>query len=147
VPAALPILDWSAPVLLAARAAFPVSSGDLSVGKMAVDRIRVRRDFLAANSGVRVPMPGFVLLVKPAGHPVPRVGFTVSRKVGNAVVRNRARRRLRELARELLPVHGVPGADHVFIARTRDPEVPFDQLRAEVAQALGKARRRLEKRP
>ena len=90
-------------------------------------------------------MPGFVLLVKPAGHSVPRVGFTVSRKVGNAVVRNRARRRLRELARMLLPTQGIAGADHVFIARSREPEAPFDQLRAEVEQALGKAKRRLEK--
>jgi ribonuclease P protein component len=113
---------------------------------LSIDRIRQRRDFLAANAGVRVPMPGFVLLVKPAGHPLPRVGFTVSRKVGNAVVRNRARRRLRELARLLLPELGVPGADHVFIARSREPEAPFDQLRAEVQQALAKAKRRLEKR-
>lgn len=94
-------------------------------------------------------MPGFVLLVKPASQsaplPILRVGFTVSRKVGNAVVRNRARRRLRELARMLLPAHGIPGADHVFIARSRDPEAPFGQLRAEVEQALGKAKQRLGK--
>ncbi len=90
-------------------------------------------------------MPGFVLLVRPAGHPSPRVGFTVSRKVGNAVVRNRARRRLREVARDLIPVHGIAGADHVFIARARQPEAPFDQLGREVEQALGKAKRRLEK--
>jgi ribonuclease P protein component len=129
----------------------PVSGAPESESRRPVlpDRIRHRRDFLAANAGVRVPMPGFVLLVKPAGHsgprPTLRVGFTVSRKVGNAVVRNRARRRLRELARMLLPAQGIPGADHVFIARSRDPEVPFDQLRTEVEQALGKAKRRLEK--
>jgi ribonuclease P protein component len=109
-----------------------------------IDRIRQRRDFLAANAGVRVPMPAFVLLVKPAGHPVPRVGFTVSKKVGNAVVRNRARRRLREAARLLLPERGIAGADHVFIARPRDAELAWEQLLGQVADALAKARRRLE---
>ncbi len=110
-----------------------------------LDRIRQRRDFLAANAGVRVPMPAFVLLVKQAGHPVPRAGFTVSKKVGNAVVRNRARRRLREAARLLLPEQGIAGADHVFIARVQDAELPWDRLLGQVTEALAKARRRLEK--
>ena len=114
---------------------------------IAIDRIRQRRDVLAANSGVRVPMPAFVLLVKPAGHPVPRAGFTVSKKVGNAVVRNRARRRLREAARLLLPERGIAGADHVFIARHRDKELPWDELLGQVTAALAKARRRLETKP
>jgi ribonuclease P protein component len=90
-------------------------------------------------------MPAFVLLVKPAGHAMPRAGFTVSKKVGNAVVRNRARRRLREAARLLLPERGVPGADHVFIARPREVEFPWDELLGQVTDALQKARRRLEK--
>lgn len=96
-------------------------------------------------------MPAFVLLVKPAGHPVPstsmRVGFTVSKKVGNAVVRNRARRRLREAARLLLPGGGIAGADHVFIARPHGEELPWELLLGQVADALAKARRRLERRP
>lgn len=116
-----------------------------------IDRIRQRRDFLAANAGVRVPMPAFVLLVKPVGQPVPpvsmRAGFTVSKKVGNAVVRNRARRRLREAARLLLPSQGIAGADHVFIARHREVELPWDALLGQVTEALAKARRRLEKCP
>lgn len=90
-------------------------------------------------------MPAFVLLVKPAGHPGPRVGFTVSKKVGNAVVRNRARRRLREAARLLLPEAGIVGADHVFIARPRETEFPWDELLGQVTEALTKARRRLER--
>jgi ribonuclease P protein component len=119
-------------------------SGAVGCPVPVIDRIRQRRDFLAANSGVRVPMPAFVLLVKLAGHPAPRAGFTVSKKVGNAVVRNRARRRLREAARLLLPTDGIPGADHVFIARPRDAEPGWEELLGQVRQALGKARRRLE---
>ncbi len=92
-------------------------------------------------------MPAFVLLVKPAGNPAPRVGFTVSKKVGNAVARNRARRRLREAARLLLPEQGIAGADHVFIARPRDAELPWDELLGQMTEALAKARRRLERQP
>jgi len=70
-----------------------------------------------------------------------RVGFTVTKKIGNAVVRNRMRRRFRELARELLPAGGVPGADHVLIGRDRGIERDFGLMRQEFAKALEKARR------
>ena len=70
-------------------------------------RLTQRKDYLAANAGKRAPMPGFVLLVRARGDadPVMRVGITVSRKVGNAVVRNRMKRRFRALAAEVLPEH------------------------------------------
>lgn len=88
-------------------------------------------------------MPGFVLLMRPRddGSPVKRIGFTVTRKIGGAVVRNRMKRRLRALARELLPERGVEGADHVLIGRAGGVERSFDDLRRELARALGKVAR------
>ena len=85
-------------------------------------------------------MPGFVLLMRPRGDgdAAMRVGFTVTKKVGNAVVRNRMKRRLRALARELLPTGGVAGADHVLIGRAGGVERDFALLRAELTRALRK---------
>ncbi len=85
-------------------------------------------------------MPGFVLLVRDRqdGDPVKRVGFTVTKKIGGAVVRNRMKRRFRVLARELLPEHGIAGADHVLIGREGGVERDFAQLRAEMEKALRK---------
>jgi ribonuclease P protein component len=102
-----------------------------------------RRDFLAANAGKRAPMPGFVLLMRPRddGDPAMRVGFTVTKKIGNAVVRNRMKRRLRALARELLPAEGRPGADHVLIGREGGIERDYAALRAELSKALRKVQR------
>ena len=108
-----------------------------------VTTLRVRRDFLAANAGKRAPMPGFVLLVRDRedGDPMMRIGYTVTKKIGNAVVRNRMKRRLRALARELLPESGVRGADHVLIGRNGGVERDFAQLRAELRKALAKVAR------
>ncbi|MEO5866476.1 MAG: ribonuclease P protein component [Sphingomonas sp.] len=102
-----------------------------------------RADFLAANAGRRAPMPGFVLLVRDRadGDPAMRIGYTVTKKIGNAVVRNRMKRRLRALARELLPQAGIAGADHVLIGRQGGIEREFDLLRTEFAKALAKIAR------
>ncbi|MDR6127966.1 ribonuclease P protein component [Sphingomonas sp. SORGH_AS802] len=106
----------------------------------AIVQMCLRRDFLAANGGKRAPMPGFVLLVRDRqdGDGMMRVGYTVTKKVGNAVVRNRMKRRLRELARDLLPEHGVAGADHVLIGRNGGIERDFALLRTELRKALKK---------
>ena len=75
------------------------------------------------------------------GDPAKRVGFTVTKKIGGAVVRNRMKRRLRALARELLPTGGKPGADHVLIGRSGGIERDFAQLRQELASALERVRK------
>ena len=100
--------------------------------------LKRRSQFLAANAGARAPAPGFVLLVHPRGDgdAAKAVGFTVSKKVGNAVVRNRMKRRLRALAREILPEAGKAGADHVLIGRNGGIERAFDALRADLLKGL-----------
>jgi ribonuclease P protein component len=88
-------------------------------------------------------MPGFVLLVRERGDedPTMRLGITVTKKIGGAVVRNRMKRRFRELAREILPSSGIAGADHVLIGREGGIERPYPQLRDELAKALAKLKR------
>ena len=88
-------------------------------------------------------MPGFVLLVRQRADDdaTMRVGFTVTKKIGNAVVRNRMKRRFRSLARELLPAHGIAGSDHVLIGRTGGVERDYATLRDELRAALTKAAR------
>ena len=106
-----------------------------------------RADFLRAARARRQPMPGFLLQARlrapeeVAATPI-RIGFTCSKKVGNAVARNRAKRRLREIARAILPVAGRPGWDYVLVGRQGETaDLPFDQLKADLAQALGKLHR------
>jgi ribonuclease P protein component len=104
--------------------------------------LRKRSDFLAANAGRRAATQGFVLLVRDRvdGDPIKRVGFTVTKKIGGAVVRNRMKRRLRALAREILPERGYPGSDHVMIGRSSGIERDFDLLRQDLTRALEKAK-------
>jgi len=91
-----------------------------------------------------VPTPGFILLVRDRkdSDPTMRVGFTVTRKIGGAVVRNRMKRRFRALAREIITVKGFAGADHVMIGRDKGVERDFGLLRSELADALDNLRAR-----
>ena len=88
-------------------------------------------------------MPGFVLQVRDRSDqdPALRIGFTVTKKIGNAVVRNRMKRRFRSLARELLPTLGIAGSDHVLIGRAGGVERDYATLRDELRTALAKAAR------
>ena len=101
--------------------------------------IRKRADFVAANRGLRVARAGFVLLAHPNGGLGKRYGVTDTKKIGNAVVRNRMKRRLRELLRAALPEAGLPDHDHVLIGREGGVERDFAMLRGELAVALSRA--------
>jgi ribonuclease P protein component len=99
-----------------------------------------RADFLSANSGIRNARAGFVLLTRPNGGQGIRFGITVTKKIGNAVVRNRMKRRFRELLRAALPTQGLPDHDHVLIGRAGGVERDFTLLADELGRALERAR-------
>jgi ribonuclease P protein component len=109
-----------------------------------VDRLKVRADFLRASSGIRRVMPSLTLELCAA--PLPsegiRVGFTATRKLGNAVIRNRAKRRLRAAAAAVLPLCGRAGNDYVLVARRDTLTRPFDGLVADLKAALNGAHER-----
>lgn len=98
-----------------------------------------RADFVAANSGLRNARVGFVLLTRPNGEQGTRYGITVTKKIGNAVVRNRMKRRFRELLRAALPEHGLPDHDHVLIGRHGGIERDFHSMAKELDKALARA--------
>ncbi|MFA7434165.1 MAG: ribonuclease P protein component [Gemmobacter sp.] len=98
-----------------------------------------RADFLRAAAARRQGAPGFLLQARDRddGDPATRIGYTCSRKVGNAVHRNRARRRLRAVARAVLPEHGRPGWDYVLVGRPEVTEArPFAALVEDLRLAL-----------
>ena len=101
--------------------------------------LRRRADFVAANRGIRVARPGFVLLAHPNDGRGKRYGVTVTKKIGNAVVRNRMKRRFRELLCAALPEAGLANHDHVLIGREGGVERDFGAMRDELAQALARA--------
>ena len=102
--------------------------------------LRKRTEFLAANRGLRNARVGFVLLTLPNAGLGKRFGVTVTKKIGNAVIRNRMKRRFRELLRAALPNEGLADTDHVLIGREGGVERDFATMREELSVALGRAR-------
>ncbi len=122
----------------------PVSASS----KIRVDRIKRRADFLRAQKFRRQFTPGLTLesCRSPEDDPSAgcRVGFTASRKIGSAVERNRAKRRLRAAAAEILPLLGRKGHDYVLVAKVATLSRPYAALLADLTKALTGAHAELE---
>ena len=102
-----------------------------------ISRIKVRSDFVAASKAPWQARPGVVVQARPRGDgEAMRAGFTATKKVGNAVIRNRAKRRLRAAAEAMLPLYGRPGHDYVFVARAQTPTRDWQALLDDVKAAL-----------
>ena len=112
-----------------------------------MDRLKKRADFLRAAKGVRRVQGAITLEIckTPDGGDNCRVGFTASRKIGNAVARNRAKRRLRAAASQLLPLLGRKGHDYVLVARATTGTRAYHALLADVTAALNAAHRGLDR--
>ena len=107
-----------------------------------MERLRQRADFLAAATGVKIPAAAFVLQAKRRGDQGPaRFGFTVSKKVGNAVERNRVRRRLREIVRLIGAVRIRAGHDYVLVGRRAALALPFERIKQDFDGAVRRAHR------
>src|SRR5476651_2049510 len=102
-----------------------------------MERLRQRADFLAAATGTKVPAAAFVLQARKRTDDGPaRFGFTVSKKVGNTVERNRVRRRLREIVRHSVGNRMQTGHDYVLIGRRAALKVPFARIAEDFEGAL-----------
>jgi ribonuclease P protein component len=102
-----------------------------------MERLKRRADFRAASSGSRVSTGGFVLLSRSRGDESgARIGFTVSKQVGNAVQRNRVRRQLREIVRLSAGASMHGGHDYVLIGRRTALTLPFAQMQQQFDTAL-----------
>src|SRR5688572_29857434 len=105
----------------------------MNTGTLPIPTIRARRDFLAAARGKKWIAPSLILQMttRPVDHPVTggaRIGYTVTRKMGNAVARNRIKRRLREAVRKVMPRYAEAGCDYVVISREAALTCDFSAL-------------------
>jgi len=102
-----------------------------------IDRLKKRPEFLAAAKGASCAKGAVVVqALTRDGQAGMRAGFTATKRIGGAVVRNRAKRRLREAAKVLLPLHGRPGRDYVFIARAGTTSRTWPRLLDDMKTAL-----------
>ncbi len=106
---------------------------------MAAEKLKKRAEFLAARKGRRLNGPFFFVEALARGDEGPaRYGLTVTRKVGNAVERNRIRRRLREAIRVFAEADMVPGIDYVIVARREVLAAPFEVLSEELRRRFSR---------
>lgn len=110
---------------------------------VALTTLKHRADFVRLRRGRKFTTPCFILraMASPIeGQTGARVGYTVTTKCGNAVVRNRIKRRLRALVAEIFPEHARAGHDYIFIAidsaKPNAAEAPFEELRAAMLKAV-----------
>tara|TARA_B100001173_G_C15840435_1_gene484377 strand:- start:379 stop:708 length:330 start_codon:yes stop_codon:yes gene_type:complete len=104
-----------------------------------IDTIKSRKDFLKIQiTGDKAVTAGFILqsAINKNCNKVTRFGFTASRKVGSAVLRNKAKRRLRALVKEILIEKGKPGMDYVLVARKTTPIRKFEKLKNDLFWAI-----------
>ena len=102
-----------------------------------IERLKKRAEFLACAQAQALARGAVLVQARPRDDTsLIRAGFTATRRIGGAVERNRAKRRLREAARLLLPAHGRPGFDYVFIARGGATTRPWARLLDDVKSAL-----------
>lgn len=104
-----------------------------------MERITRRQDFVAAAKGIAQRTPGFLLQLRQRGDGAPaRVGFTCTKKLGNAVTRNRIKRRLREAVRLSLVTKAQPACDYVLVGRSAALSRPFHLLQQDLISAAEK---------
>ncbi len=116
---------------------------------LTITRMKTRPQFLACAQGASCARGAVVIQARDRndGAPIIHAGFTATKRVGGAVVRNRAKRRLREAARQLLPQFARPGHDYVFIARGGAPQRPWPRLLDDIKSALLRLAPESDRRP